>query len=139
MSAVDTYEVGVASVLGVMPVDTTEISSTSKPLSTADIVDYIERGAAEINTLIGNADVSASDGVTRQQCRTAVIAYAARESMKRMGMLGTQAYRDLSDEWNLVTAKLAKSNNIAEKSSNRTQSTGTGRTRKFSGSSFGGF
>jgi hypothetical protein len=139
--SVETFSVTFTDVIAQLPIDGSEVSTTSAPLSTVNVSDFILQGAAEVNTTLGNAGVSASDSVTHQQCRTAVISYGVMMSLQSMGMLGTQAYRDAKEQWDLFYASMRKSNNINAKATDTTLSTSTGKTRtpNFSGSYFRGF
>lgn len=139
---IERYDVTVEDVIAALPIDASEITNSSQPLNIANIDQYIDRGASAILTQLGNAGVPLSeDAVTSQQCRTAIIAFSVMESMQRMGMLGTQAYRDAKEQWLTFHNSMQVSININAKSSTRTQSTSTGKTGgpSFSGRNYRGF
>lgn len=139
---IERFDVSVGDVLANLPIDGSAISATSQPLNTDTINQFIDRGASVVLNQLGAAGVPLSeDAATEQQCRAAIIAYAVMESMGRMGMLGTQAYRDAKEQWETFKNSMQSSLNINAKSSTRTLSTSTGKTglSQFSGRNYRDF
>lgn len=89
--AVTEFGVTSAQVIEHLPFDSTQISPSSKPLSTADIDNYfIPEASATITGILDKAGISPSslDDDSRQQMQSAIINYCVMRSLMKIGQSG---------------------------------------------------
>mgnify|MGYP001231440329 CR=1 FL=1 len=90
MAVID-YGVTSAQVVEHLPFDSSQISPTSKPLSTADIDNYfIPEANATITGMLDKAgiDQTALDDDSKQQMQSAIINYCVMRSLLKIGQTG---------------------------------------------------
>lgn len=96
--AVKTYSVSVTDVLAYLPM--TNVSATSKPLSSADITAYIEDAASQMTGVLESAgiDPTGLDDDTTAQVQEAIIKGAVYSSLQKVpGVSDQRLQRALSD------------------------------------------
>jgi hypothetical protein len=89
-----------ADVIRHLPIDASQISATTHPLSTSDIDVFIQDGTSEIAGIVGKDGLEASslDGDALVQVKAAVKAYAVAESLDAIGVRG-QDYAKWRKKW----------------------------------------
>jgi hypothetical protein len=131
--AVRTYSVTAVDVLQHVPADTSLINATSTPVSSGDIIEYIEDVAGDITAALisGGFALDSLNDDTTSQVQSTIEAGAAAMVMSKLGMSGTQSYRTLHDRYenrlknfrsnssSLATARNSTKSNVKTSSDKR--------------------
>jgi len=131
--------VTVADVLRHLPVDTSQISATTSPLSTVDVGVFIQDGTSEMMGIIGKDGLEDSDlsSDSLVQIQAAVKAYAVSESLDAIGVRGTE-YDKWRRKWTDIRDRYADRPALVTGTRNRVFSTVVpGRNNDFSDPSYG--
>ena len=94
------FGVTTAEVLAKAPVDSSQISATSVPVSTSDVEDFVDDADSQMAGLLNAAGIS-SGSLTddaKRQIQEAIKAYAVAELLDAMGALGRD-YDKYRDKW----------------------------------------
>lgn len=100
--AIYSYNVTSSDVTDRLPIDTQAITSSSEPLSTSDIDEYIDDAASEFSGVLEKSGIQGSDlsDEAERQIQIGIEHYAVAESLKQIGHTGSDyeeardAYRD---------------------------------------------
>lgn len=110
MAASYIYSLVAADVAAEIPgVDDANIGASTEPVSTTDLTNWINDGAAKLNAVLDKSGITASasmDADTHQVCAAAVKAYAVMKALLVMDSTGA-AYEAARDEWNGVFAEIS--------------------------------
>jgi hypothetical protein len=122
-----------------LPVDTSQISATTSPLSTVDVGVFIQDGTSEMMGIIGKDGLEDSDlsSDSLVQIQAAVKAYAVSESLDAIGVRGTE-YDKWRRKWTDIRDRYADRPALVTGTRNRIFSTVVpGRNNDFSDPSYG--
>lgn len=116
--AVTSFGVTAADVLERVPFDTTQVSATSRPISTGDIETYIQDGSSSFVAVLTRAglDPDSLNDDTMRQVRDAVEAYAVAECLDVIGISSQtmrnarQKYDDLLERYSSKPSMLSTTN-----------------------------
>lgn len=111
MTTNNTFEftVTVNSVLDRLPIDSTQITATTDPVSTVRIEGWIEEAANELSALMrsrGFTPTSIPEDVEGMMAR-AIRSYAASQSLKAIGMTGS-THQDIHSEYERIYSKYSE-------------------------------
>lgn len=98
--ALTDFSVTVSDVLEKLPLDTSQISATTEPVSTTDIEGYVQDASSELRAVLDRAaiNIASINDDTKRQMQSAVEAYAVAEALDAMGVTGRQ-YDKYRDKW----------------------------------------
>lgn len=137
--ALTDFSVTVDDVLEKLPLDTSQITATTEPVSTTDIEGFVQDASSELRAVIDRAGIgydSINDD-TKRQMQSAVEAYAVAEALDAMGVTGRQ-YDKYRGKWEeardrytaqpstMATSKARFKSNIDTDKSTSAEFVGTG-------------
>jgi hypothetical protein len=128
-----------ADVIRHLPVDASQITATTVPLSTVDIDVFIQDGTSELMGVIGKDGLDSTDlsGDALVQIQAAVKAYAVSESLDAIGVRGAD-YEKWRRKWEDIRDRYADRPALVVGTRNRVFSTVVpGRNNDFSDPSYG--
>jgi hypothetical protein len=113
-----------ADVIRHLPIDASQITATTVPLSTVDIDVFIQDGTSEIMGIVGKDGVELADltGDALVQVQAAVKAYAVAESLDAIGVRGSE-YDKWRRKWEDIRDRYADRPALVAVNRNRVFST----------------
>lgn len=104
------FEVTINSVLDRLPIDSSQITATTEPISTVRIEDWIEEATGEVGAMLTSHGFYPDDldSDVLAIAKRAVRAYASAEGLKAFGMIGDQ-YSEYLGEYERIYAKFSHS------------------------------
>lgn len=86
------FNVTVNSVIDRLPVDMSQVTATTDPVSTVAIQDWIDEASAELTSLLHSKGFSEDTlpSTVRDMMKRAVRSYAASQALKAFGLIGNQ-------------------------------------------------
>lgn len=110
MAASYIYSLTAANIAAEVPgIDDSNIGASTEPVSTTDLTNWINDGAAKLNTVLDKSGITASasmDADTHQVCAAAVKAYAVMKALLVIGDAGP-AFEAARDDWTSVYTEIS--------------------------------
>lgn len=107
------FDISVVQIIDRLPPDFSQITTTTIPVNTVLIEEFIEEASSDIINLLKQAGITSYNDTIKAQVRRAITTYAVSESLKAFGLIGDQ-YRAMREEYDAIYDSFKKPERLGQ-------------------------